>query len=42
MSWLRLHVVLLLIAAVGIGGWAFLQALRPENLVDLIHLFSMC
>lgn len=41
MSPLHLHVVLLLVAA-GISGWAFFQVLRPENLIDLVRLFSMC
>jgi hypothetical protein len=40
----RIHpaTVLLAVSASVIGGWAFMELLKPANMLEVIRLFSMC
>ena len=37
-----LGIVLQVIAQVIIGGWAFMQMLKPENVMEVLQAFTMC
>jgi hypothetical protein len=39
---LYLGIVLLMIAHAAIGGWAFMEMLKPGNVMQLLRAFSMC
>ncbi len=34
--------ILLFIAHVAIGGWAFMMLLEPGRSVDIVRLFALC
>lgn len=38
----QLGVVLLIVATVVIGGWAFIKLLEPANTIEMVRLFSLC
>jgi heme A synthase len=42
MKQIYLGIVLLVIAQVIIGGWAFMEMLKPENVMQVLRAFSMC
>jgi heme A synthase len=42
MKEIYLGVVLLIVAQAVIGGWAFMEMLKPENVMQILRAFSMC
>ncbi|MGH8810274.1 MAG: hypothetical protein ACREX0_20530 [Noviherbaspirillum sp.] len=42
MKWMKWGTVLLVMAQVLIGGWAFMKMMAPANMLDVLRLFSLC
>jgi hypothetical protein len=42
MKRIYLGIVLLVAAQVLIGGWAFMEVLKPANVMQALQAFSMC
>jgi hypothetical protein len=38
----RIYLGIVLLAPVVIGGWAFMEVLKPANMLQVLQAFSMC
>lgn len=38
----RLYLGIALLAPVAAGGWAFVEMLKPANVMQILQAFSMC